>query len=106
MGDKEDKTVRQYVLFCRTALMYEKKNYYNERKHRAESGNVTEQVVDVSKADPKNCDTAEMYAYTANLKESEKGSFERKGIPWAWHEQEKDSRHRQHDIIFFQYTES
>lgn len=49
MGDKEDKTVRQYVLFCRTALMYEKKNYYNERKHRAESGNVTEQVVDVSK---------------------------------------------------------
>ena len=36
MTDKEDKTVRQYVLFCRTALMYEKKNYYNERKHRAE----------------------------------------------------------------------
>jgi len=28
--------VRQFVLFCRTALMYEKKNYYNERKHRAE----------------------------------------------------------------------
>lgn len=36
MTDKEDKTVRQFVLFCRTALMYEKKNYYNERKHRAE----------------------------------------------------------------------
>lgn len=29
MTDKEDKTVRQFVLFCRTALMYEKKNYYN-----------------------------------------------------------------------------
>lgn len=36
MTDKEDKTVRQFVLFCRTALMYEKKDYYNERKHRAE----------------------------------------------------------------------
>lgn len=34
------------------------------------SGNVTEQTVDVSKVDPKNCDTAEMYAYTAHLKES------------------------------------
>ena len=33
-------------------------------------------MVDVSKVDPKNCDTAEMYAYTANLKESGKGSFE------------------------------
>ena len=40
------------------------------------SGNVTEQMVDVSKVDPENCDTAEMYAYTANLKESGKGSFE------------------------------
>lgn len=40
------------------------------------SGNVTEQMVDVSKVDPKNCNTAEMYAYTANLKESGKGSFE------------------------------
>ncbi len=40
------------------------------------SGNVTEQMVDVSKVDPKNCDTAEMYAYTVNLKESGKGSFE------------------------------
>lgn len=36
MTDKEDKTVRQFVRFCRTALMYEKKNYYNEQKHRAE----------------------------------------------------------------------
>ena len=36
MTDKEDKAVRQFVLFCRTALMYEKKNYYNERKNRAE----------------------------------------------------------------------
>ena len=40
------------------------------------SGNVTEQMVDVSKADPKNCDTVEMYAYTAHLKESGKGSCE------------------------------
>ncbi len=39
-------------------------------------GNVTEQMVDVSKVDPKNCDTAEMYAYTASLRESGKGSFE------------------------------
>ena len=39
-------------------------------------GNVTEQMVDVSKVDPENCDTAEMYAYTAHLKESGKGSFE------------------------------
>ena len=40
------------------------------------SGNVTEQMVDVSKVDPENCDTVEMYAYTAHLKESGKGSFE------------------------------
>ncbi len=40
------------------------------------SGNVTERMVDVSKVDPKNCDTMEMYAYTADLKESGKGSFE------------------------------
>ena len=40
------------------------------------SGNVTERMVDVSKIDPKNCDTVEMYAYTADLKESGKGSFE------------------------------
>lgn len=40
------------------------------------SGNVTERTVDVSQVDPKNCDTAELYAYTANLKESGKGSFE------------------------------
>ena len=38
--------------------------------------NVTERMVDVSKVDPKNCDTAELYAFTANLKESGKGSFE------------------------------
>lgn len=36
MTDKEDKAVRQFVLFCRTALMYEKKNYYNEQRNRAE----------------------------------------------------------------------
>jgi len=28
MTNQEDKTVRQFVLFCRAALMYEKKNYY------------------------------------------------------------------------------
>ena len=39
-------------------------------------GNVTERMIDVSKVDPKNCDTAEMYAYTSHLKESGKGSFE------------------------------
>ena len=32
--------------------------------------------VDVSKVDPKTCETVEMYAYTADLKESGKGSFE------------------------------
>ena len=31
--------------------------------------------MDVSKVDPKNCYTAEMYVYTANLKESGKASF-------------------------------
>ncbi len=40
------------------------------------SGNVTERMVDVSKVDLKNCDAVEMYAYTADLKESGKGSFE------------------------------
>ena len=41
-----------------------------------QAGNVTEQMVDVSKVNPKNCSTAEMYAYTADLKESGRGSFE------------------------------
>ncbi len=40
------------------------------------AGNVTEQMVDVSKVDPRNCDTSQMYAYTCHLKESGKGSFE------------------------------
>ncbi len=40
------------------------------------SGRVIEKMVDVSKVAPQNCDTAEMYAYTAQLKESGKGSFE------------------------------
>ena len=35
-----------------------------------------EQMIDVSKVTPKNCDMAEMYAYTAYLKESGQGSFE------------------------------
>lgn len=34
--DREDKKVRQFILFCRTALKYEKLNYYNERRYRAE----------------------------------------------------------------------
>ena len=38
-------------------------------------GNVTERMVDVSKVDTKNCDTIEMNAYTAHLKESGKGDF-------------------------------
>ena len=33
--DKEDKIIRQFMLYCRTALRYEKLNYYNEWKHRA-----------------------------------------------------------------------
>lgn len=41
-----------------------------------ESGNMTEHVVDVSKVNPKDCNAIEMYAYTADLKESGKGSFE------------------------------
>lgn len=41
-----------------------------------EAGNVTEHRVDVSKVDLKNCNTVEMYVYTANLKETGKGNFE------------------------------
>ncbi len=55
---------------------FDPKNPVYKVKTWDRSGNVTEQMVDVSKVDPKNCDTAEMYAYTANLKESGKGSFE------------------------------
>lgn len=40
------------------------------------TGNLTEHVIDVSQVDPKNCNTYEMYAYAANLKETGKGSFE------------------------------
>lgn len=38
-------------------------------------GKVTEQMVDASKIDPKNCNTVEMYVYAANLKEEGKGDF-------------------------------
>ena len=36
------------------------------------TGNLTEHVIDVSQVDPKNCNTYEMYAYAANLKETGK----------------------------------
>ncbi len=36
------------------------------------NGNVTERMVDVSKVDPGNCDTVEMYAYSAYLSKSGK----------------------------------
>ena len=39
------------------------------------SGNVTEEMVDVSKVNPKNCNAIEMYAYCANLKENGQGNF-------------------------------
>lgn len=39
-------------------------------------GNITERMVDVSKVDPTNSDTIDMYAYAAYLKDSGKGSFE------------------------------
>lgn len=39
------------------------------------SGNVTEEMVDVSKVNPKNCNAIEMYAYCANMKESNQGKF-------------------------------
>lgn len=38
-------------------------------------GNVTERMIDVSKVDPKNCDTFEMNVYAAHLKESGRGDF-------------------------------
>ena len=39
------------------------------------SGNVTEEMVDVSKVNPKNCNAIELYAYCANLKENGQGNF-------------------------------
>lgn len=38
-------------------------------------GNITERMVDVSKVNPRNCDTLDFYAYSANLKETGKGDF-------------------------------
>lgn len=45
-------------------------------KTQDKSGDATEQIVNVSGVDPKNCDTVEMYAYIVSLGESGKGSFE------------------------------
>lgn len=61
--------------------VYRTRNYDPEHpaykvKTWDQSGNVVERMIDVSKVNPKNCDTAEMYAYTAYLKESGQGSFE------------------------------
>ena len=36
------------------------------------NGNVTERMVDISKVDPSNCDTIDMYAYSAYLSKSGK----------------------------------
>lgn len=58
------------------------------------SGHVTEQMVDVSKVDPQNCNTAEMYAYTTNLKESGKGSFEDTVLKAAVAKAAKDGERR------------
>ena len=55
---------------------FEAENPVYKVKMWDESGNLTEHMVDLSKIDPKNCNTIEMYAYTAHLKESGKGSFE------------------------------
>ena len=41
-----------------------------------ENGNTAERMVDISKVNPENCDTVEMFAYTAHLKESGEGNFE------------------------------
>lgn len=59
----------------KTAELYPENPVYKV-KIWDKSGNVTERMVDVSKVDPKNCNMAEMYAYTADLKERGKGSFE------------------------------
>ena len=40
------------------------------------AGKLTERVIDVSQVDPRGCNTYEMYAYAADLKETGKGSFE------------------------------
>lgn len=39
------------------------------------AGNVTERMIDVSKVDPKNCDTFEMNVYAAHLQETGKDDF-------------------------------
>lgn len=39
------------------------------------AGNVTERMIDVSKVNPKNCDTFEMQVYTAHLKATGRGDF-------------------------------
>ena len=64
-------------------------------------GNVTERMIDVSKVDPKNCDTAEMYAYTANLKESGKGSFEDTVLKAAVAKAVKNAEQRNSDAWSF-----
>lgn len=55
---------------------YDPENPVYKVKAWDQSGNVVERMVDVSKVNPQNCDTAEMYAYTAYFKESGQGSFE------------------------------
>ena len=54
---------------------FDPENHVYKVKTWDKEGNVTERMVDVSKVDPKNCDTIDMYAYTAHLKESGKGDF-------------------------------
>lgn len=64
-----------------TGEVYQAQDYTPEHPvYRVKSwdaaGNLTEQVIDVSKVNPRDCNTYEMYAYAADLKETGEGSFE------------------------------
>lgn len=48
-----------------------------------EAGNITERMIDISKVDPANCDSTEMYAYTAHLNVTGKGDFRETVLNYA-----------------------
>ena len=81
-NDREKPVFRWlYSVDGSTGEVYKTQNYTSEHPvYRVKSwdaaGNLTEYMIDASQVDPRDCNTYEMYAYAADLKETGKGSFE------------------------------
>ena len=82
-GNTEEKPVFRWLYSADGSAgeVYKAQDYTLEHPvYRVKSwdaaGDLTERVIDASQVNPRGCNTYEMYAYAADLKETGKGSFE------------------------------